>query len=44
MNILVDENIPAMTVKALRDLGHKVFDHRGTSQEGLSDEDLWKIV
>jgi predicted nuclease of predicted toxin-antitoxin system len=44
MNILVDENIPLMTVEALSKLGHKVIDHRGTSKEGLSDEDLWRVI
>jgi len=44
MNILIDENIPLMTVQALRDLGHNVFDHRGTPKEELSDEELWQIV
>ena len=44
MNILVDENIPLMTVKALSNLGHKVIDHRGTSKEGLPDEDLWQVA
>jgi len=33
-----------MTVNALHDLGHKVFDHRGTSMEGLPDEHLWQVV
>ena len=43
MKILVDENIPAMTVRGLRDLGHEVKDIRGTGSEGLSDEDLWAL-
>lgn len=41
MKILVDENIPAMTVRGLRELGHDVKDLRGTESEGQSDEDLW---
>lgn len=44
LNILVDENIPLMTAEALSKLGHRVIDHRGTSKEGLSDEDLWRVV
>jgi len=41
MNILVDENIPLMTLRQLRDMGHDVLDIRGTADEGLSDELLW---
>jgi len=38
MRILVDENIPLMTVERLRESGHDVFDIRGTTGEGMSDE------
>ncbi|NPV29947.1 MAG: DUF5615 family PIN-like protein [Firmicutes bacterium] len=38
MRIYVDENIPAKTVRALRELGHEVFDHRGTPREGIADQ------
>jgi len=41
MKILVDENIPAMTVYGLREIGHDVKDIRGTESEGQSDEALW---
>lgn len=44
MKILVDENIPAMTVRELWNLGHEIMDIRGTESEGMTDEDLWKIV
>lgn len=44
MKIFVDENIPLMTVKALRALGHDVLDIRGTVNEGMPDEDLWEMV
>jgi predicted nuclease of predicted toxin-antitoxin system len=44
MKILVDENIPRMTVSALRALGHDVRDLRGSSEQGLSDPDLWEIA
>ncbi len=44
MNVLVDENIPSMTVRALREAGHDVLDIRGTIQEGMADDDLWKIA
>ncbi|MBW3624137.1 MAG: DUF5615 family PIN-like protein, partial [Armatimonadetes bacterium] len=44
MNIFVDENIPRMTVEALRASGHRVLDLRGTIEEGLNDLDLWRKV
>lgn len=44
MRIIVDENIPLMTVNELRSLGHDVRDIRGTDLEGIDDEELWKIV
>jgi len=44
MNIFVDENIPNMTVEALRNLGHDVRDTRGTPEQGEDDDSLWKTV
>jgi uncharacterized protein with PIN domain len=44
MRVIVDENIPFMTVKELRLLGHDVMDIRGTDLEGIDDEELWNIV
>jgi len=44
MKIFVDENVPLMTVKALRDLGHDVLDIRRTADEGLADDTLWEMV
>lgn len=44
MKIFVDENIPRMTVKALRAMGHDVLDIRGTIYEGMPDDDLWEMV
>jgi predicted nuclease of predicted toxin-antitoxin system len=44
MKVLVDENIPLMTVDRLRELGHNVKDIRGTSSSGLSDPDLWELA
>jgi predicted nuclease of predicted toxin-antitoxin system len=44
MRILVDENIPRMTVDALRLAGHEVLDIRGTPREGIADPDLWDIA
>jgi hypothetical protein len=37
MKILVDEHIPLMTVKALREAQHDVRDIRGTADEGMAD-------
>lgn len=44
MNVLVDENIPNVTVAALRALNHDVLDIRGTDREGSDDEALWTLV
>lgn len=44
MRILVDENIPRMTVGALRETGHDVEDIRGTSLQGMTDEDLMRLA
>ncbi len=44
MKILVDENIPLMTVRQLVDLGHDVRDIRGTELEGIDDETLWRLA
>ncbi len=38
MKIFVDENIPLMTVQALREMGHDVLDIRGTPNEGMTNE------
>jgi len=44
MKIFADENIPLMTVQALRDLGHDVLDIRGTADKGMTDDALWEMV
>lgn len=44
MRIFVDENIPKMAAKALREAGHDVKDIRGTPEEGMSDEDIWNVI
>ncbi|MBM4467462.1 MAG: hypothetical protein FJ014_18215 [Chloroflexi bacterium] len=44
MKIFVDENIPLMTVQALRDLGHDVLDIRRTADQGMTDDTLWEMV
>ena len=41
MEILVDENIPLMSVEQLREMGHDVLDIRGTADQGISDKLLW---
>ena len=44
MKVLVDENIPRMTVNRLRELGHDVKDLRGTADQGMGDPDLWSVA
>ena len=44
MKILVDENVPLMTVDRLRELGHDVKDIRGTPRSGISDADVWGLA
>ncbi len=44
MKILVDENIPLMTVQALCDLGHDVLDIRSTKNEGIKNSSLWNLT
>jgi predicted nuclease of predicted toxin-antitoxin system len=44
LKIFVDENIPLMTVRALRESGHDVLDIRGTAEEGSADDGVWSLV
>lgn len=44
MKVLVDENIPLMTVETLRAVGHNVQDVRGTIGEGMLDAAMWKLA
>ena len=44
MKIAVDEHIPLMSVRVLRAMGHDVLDIRGTPDEGMPDDDLWKMA
>jgi len=44
MKIFVDENIPLMTVRALREMGHDVLDIRGTPDQGKLDDALWEAA
>lgn len=42
MKILVDENIPRQIVRSLCALGHEVIDVRGTPDQALPDDALWR--
>ncbi len=44
MRILVDENVPKLTVQTLRSIGHDVLDVRGTPEQSSPDEYLWFIA
>ena len=44
MRILVDENIPRLTVAALIEQGHEVLDFRCSAREGSPDADLWDVA
>jgi predicted nuclease of predicted toxin-antitoxin system len=44
VKILVDENIPSITVNALRTTGHEVLDIRGTPRQGIFDDELWSLA
>ena len=44
MRILVDENIPKMTIRALQEMGHDVRDIRGTMLEGIEDDGVWNLM
>jgi predicted nuclease of predicted toxin-antitoxin system len=44
MKVLVDENIPNITVHELRALGHDVLDIRGTERQGMFDDELWSLA
>jgi len=42
MKVLVDENIPLITVDELRLKGFDVTDIRGSAEQGITDEVLWQ--
>jgi predicted nuclease of predicted toxin-antitoxin system len=42
MKVLVDENIPLVTVDELRSKGFDVTDIRGSAEQGITDEMLWQ--
>jgi predicted nuclease of predicted toxin-antitoxin system len=44
MRILVDENIPRMTVECLRELGHDVRDVRWAADMGLENSAVWSAA
>ena len=44
MKIFVDENIPLITIRVLREMGHDVRDIHGTAQQGITDDVLWEIA
>ena len=44
MRILVDENIPNISVRELRAMGHDVLDIRGTERQGMFDDELWPFA
>ncbi|MBT9159676.1 MAG: DUF5615 family PIN-like protein [Dehalococcoidia bacterium] len=44
MKIFVDENIPLMTVRALRGMSYDVLDIRGTANEGMTDDAVWEMI
>lgn len=44
MRVLVDENIPKITVQELRKMGHDVLDIRGTERQGMFDDELWPFA
>ncbi|MBN2382086.1 DUF5615 family PIN-like protein [bacterium] len=44
MKILVKEKIPSMTVTTLRECGHDVTDIRGTTLQGLNDDEFWQLA
>jgi uncharacterized protein with PIN domain len=44
MKVLVDENIPNISVRELRLMGYDVLDIRRTEKEGLFDDELWTLA
>ncbi len=44
MKILVDENIPNITVHELRAMQHDVLDIRGTERQGMFDDEIWPFA
>ena len=42
MKVLVDENIPLITVEELRSKGFDIIDIRGSAEQGIINEVLWQ--
>ena len=42
MRFLLDENFPKASVVMLQSAGHEVFDIRGTNEEGMEDDALFR--
>lgn len=40
----MDENIPNITVRELRGMGHDVLDIRGTERQGMCDDEFWPLA
>jgi len=43
MRLFLDENFPKIARDILESEGHKVFDIRGTNNEGLADSQLFEL-
>lgn len=43
MRFFLDENFPKSATTWLSELGHEVFDVRGSEREGMPDNELFQI-
>jgi predicted nuclease of predicted toxin-antitoxin system len=44
VKFFLDENFPKSSEKILSEEGHEIFDVRGSSKEGLSDIEIFKLA
>ncbi len=44
MKFFLDENFPKSSENILKELGHEIVDIRGTSEEGMSDLNIFKLA
>ena len=44
MKFFLDENFPKKVISRLEQLGHTVFDIRGSVQEGISDTEIFSLA
>jgi len=44
MNFFLDENFPKSSYRYLKSIGHKIEDIRTTSQEGISDKEIFDLA